>query len=271
MAARGDPEPVADLQGQTGRRPELEPARGPGPALDLVRRPGIGAGLEDQQALVEPAVPIGIQCGVGVELAIVVDQRHLGSAGETLARGEHRGAVRGGVPDRDLIGGLDGRVRGARARALVDPVVEVLGKGAAGVGGAHELARGIDGAARDHARPQGEPAPRIAQVRPAVGTVQFQGVLGERLRQAPQLGGEVACGVSLVSPSVPRRSRIWPWPSGSSQLTNEIAIPAPSNRPARTSSSTMPPSANTPTRSRLSTANPASLRIAVRAKPASAR
>ena len=26
-----------------------------------------------------------------------------------------------------------------------------------------------------------------------------------------------------VSPSVPRRSRISPWPSGSSQLTNEIA------------------------------------------------
>jgi hypothetical protein len=111
----------------------------------------------------------------------------------------------------------------------------------------------------------------IAEVGPAVGAEHLDRALGERLRQAPQLGVEVAL---RREPRLDERAAPQPdlaMAVGILPVTNETLISAPSNRPARTSSSTMPPSAKTPTRSRLSTANPASLLIAVRSKPASAR
>jgi hypothetical protein len=51
-----DPQLVADFNGKTSRRPELEPADRLRPALDLDGPSGIGAGLERDRALIEPAI-----------------------------------------------------------------------------------------------------------------------------------------------------------------------------------------------------------------------
>ena len=191
VAAGVDPQLVADRHRKPGRRPELEPADRLRPALDLDGPPGVGAGLEGDGALIEPAIGEAREVLAHGEDPMVGDRLDRGHAREAVVRLQDRGAVRGGGADRGVVSRL-ARCGGARFDHLVDAVL-VAGRARPRRGG-HAIERAF---AHRLVPPQlrrldRELAALIAEVGPAVRAEHLERALGERLGQAPQLGVEVA-------------------------------------------------------------------------------
>ena len=173
-----------------------------------------------------------------VEDPVVGDRLDRGHAREAIVGLEDRGAVRGLGTDRGVVGRL------ARMRSCPPRSPRRCGPRS---GPSPSLPWSGPGRTRLRSPPDPGPAPAaenrepavvVAEIGPAVGAEQPRACSARAAGTGPAARrGSSPRGVRRVSPSVPRRSRTSPWPSGSCQLTNEIAISAPSNRPARTSSS----------------------------------
>ena len=92
MAAGIDPQLVAHLHRKPGRGPQLEPADRLRPGLDLDRPSGVGAGLEGDGALIEPAVGEAREVLAHGEDPMVGDRLDQGHAREAVV------CLQGAVP-----------------------------------------------------------------------------------------------------------------------------------------------------------------------------